>query len=74
MTCSVTPIRVGFFITLLKYSTSSEGLYKVNSIYVIKSFLDEHKIEYITKDINKKKTKEQIILEAERYTIPLKCD
>ena len=31
-------------LDLLRYSTSSEGLYKVNSIYVIKSFLDENKI------------------------------
>tara|TARA_B100000029_G_scaffold212123_1_gene210123 strand:- start:248 stop:1462 length:1215 start_codon:yes stop_codon:yes gene_type:complete len=61
-------------LDLLRYSTSSEGLYKVNSIYIIKSFLDEHKIDYIAKDISEKKTKEQIISEAKKYTIPLKCD
>tara|TARA_Y100000590_G_scaffold134200_2_gene153525 strand:+ start:22528 stop:23751 length:1224 start_codon:yes stop_codon:yes gene_type:complete len=61
-------------LDLLRYSTSSEGLYMATSIYTIKSFLDEHNIEYLSFDKSKKKTKEQIINEVKKNTIPLKCD
>ena len=42
------------------------------STYVIRSFLDEHNIEYLT-DNPKKKDREKILSEAKKYTIALEC-
>ena len=61
-------------LDLLRYSASSEGLYMATSVYTIKSFLDEHNVNYLTSKKLKKKDKEEILLEAKKYTIPLKCD
>ena len=42
------------------------------SSYSIRSFLDEHNIEYLT-DNPKKKDREKILSEARKYTIALEC-
>ena len=61
-------------LDLLRYNASSEGLYIATSIYIIKSFLDEHNIDYLKKNSQKKQSKDQIISQAKKYTVPLKCD
>ena len=59
---------------LLRYSASSKGLYLATSIHTIKSFLDEHNIDYLSSENIKKIDSEQILIDASKYTIPLKCD
>ena len=43
------------------------------SIYTIRSFLDEHNVDYITSNKTEKKDREKVISEAKKYTIPLEC-
>ena len=52
---------------------TSEGQNLATSIYTIRSFLDEHGINYLTTDKSEKKDREKIISIAKKYTIPLEC-
>ena len=55
-----------------KKNVTSIGHNLAISTYAIRSFLDEHNIEYLTED-PKKKDREKILLEAKKYTIALEC-
>ena len=56
-----------------KKGVTSKGQFMATSIYTIRSFLDEHNIDYITSNKTEKKDREKIISEAKKYTIPLEC-
>ena len=58
---------------LFKLGVTSEGQNWATSIYTIRSFLDEHNIDYLTINKTEKKDREKIISEARKYTIPLEC-
>ncbi len=58
---------------LFKLGVTSEGHNWATSIYTIRSFLDEHNIDYLTINKTEKKDREKIISEARKYTIPLEC-
>ena len=61
-----------FFKEKFKKNVTSIGHNLAISAYAIRSFLDEHNIEYLTED-PKKKDREEILSKAKNYTIALEC-
>ena len=57
----------------LNLGVTSAGQNLATSIYTIRSFLDEHNINYLTINEMEKKDREKIISEAKKYTVPLEC-
>jgi peptidoglycan hydrolase-like protein with peptidoglycan-binding domain len=57
----------------LNLGVTSAGQNLATSIYTIRSFLDEHNINYLTINEIEKKDREKIISEAKKYTVPLEC-